>query len=115
MNPEIWNVLHDGSVVSVTGAVPGAVQFGIRIDYLREGFPDPGNRILLKLHDCTMLSFQPFSAEVALTGLDAIASAEPEILQARDWIDASTVDCVAGTLRVTAAGFSLALDSGRSI
>jgi hypothetical protein len=115
MNADIWNVLHDGSVLRVSGAVPGNIQFAIWIDYLRDGFPDPGNRILLTLHDCTSLSFQPYEAETALTGLDAIARAEPEILQAHDWTDASTVDCVGGTLRVLATDFSLALDSGRRI
>lgn len=115
MNADIWNVLHDGSIVGVLGAVPGDVRLVIWIDYLRDGFPYPGNRILLTLHDCTSLSFQPYEAETALTDLDAIARAEPEILQAHDWTDASTVDCAGGTLRVTAAEFSLALDNGLSI
>ena len=34
--------------------------------------------------------------------LNAIAKAEPEILQAKDWTEASVVECVGGTMRVTA-------------
>ena len=115
MNADIWNVLHDGSVLRVSGAVPGDVQFAVWIDYLRSRFPDPGDRILLTLHGCTALSYQPHGDDTALTDLAAIAKAEPEILQAKDWTDASVVECVSGNMRVTATDFSLSLDSGRAI
>jgi hypothetical protein len=115
MSPDIWNVLHDGSVLGVFGAVPGDVQFAVCIDYLRNRFTDPGNRVLLTLHGCNALTFQPDGDDVALTDFEAIAKAEPEILQAKDWTDASVVECVNGTIRITAADFSLALDSGRAI
>jgi hypothetical protein len=114
MNADIWNFLHDGSILRVWGAVPGDVQFAVWIDYLRSRFPDPGDRILLTLHGCAALSYQTHEG-TALTDLDAIARAEPEILQAKDWTDASVVECVSGTLRVTATDFSLSLDSGRAI
>ncbi len=115
MNADIGNLLHDRSVLGVSGAVPGDVRFVVCIDYLRNRFPDPGNRILLTLHGCTALAFQTYEDVAALTDFDAIAKAEPEILKAKDWTDASVVECVNGNIRVTAADFSLALDSGRAI
>ena len=32
MNADIWNDLHDGSILKVSGAVPGDVQFAVWID-----------------------------------------------------------------------------------
>lgn len=115
MNAGIWNVLHDGYVLGVSGAVPGDVRLSVRIDYLRSRFRDPGNRILLTLHGCIALDYQSYENDAALTDFDAIAKAEPEILNAKDWTDASVVECANGTIRVTATGFSLELDSGRAI
>ena len=115
MNADIWNILHDGSVLSVSGTVPGDVQFALWIDYLRSRFPDPGDRLLVTLHGCTSLSYQLYGEDTALTEFDAIADAKPEILQAKDWTDAGVAECVSGTLRATATDFSLSLDSGRVI
>ncbi len=114
MNPEFWNVLHDGFITHVGGSVPGDVQLAVEIDCLRRRFADPGDRIVLTLHGCTTLSYQPFEEE-PLTDFAAIAEAQPEILHAKEWTDASFVECVGGDLRVTAIGFSLALDNGRPI
>jgi hypothetical protein len=112
MNADIWNVLHDGPIVHITGTIPGDVQFAVSIGYLRKHFPDPGDCILLALHGCTLISYQLWDSESVVTDLDSIAAAEPEILSADD---PATVFCVNGTLRVHAANFSLALDSGRAI
>jgi len=115
MKADIWNVLHDGSIIGVSGTIPGDVEFVVWIDYLRNRFPDPGDRILLTLHGCSTLSYQPYEEDATLTDFDDIAKAEPEILRAKDWSDASVVECVGGTLRVMASDFSLSLDSGRAI
>ncbi|QDU31565.1 hypothetical protein ETAA8_67240 [Anatilimnocola aggregata] len=112
MNADIWNVLHDGPIVSLTGSIPGDVRFAVAIGYLRKRFPDPGECILLTLHGCTALSYLVWETNEVLTDLVAIAAAEPEILSADE---PTTVVCNGGTLQVQASGFSLALDSGRAI
>jgi hypothetical protein len=112
MNIDIWNVLHDGPIVRITGEIPGDIQFAVSIDYLRRRFSDPGECILLTLHGCTSLSYQTWGSEEVLTDIAAIAAAEPEVLSADE---PSTVFCVNGTLRVHAVDFSLSLDSGRAI
>ncbi|MHA3774777.1 hypothetical protein ACXR0O_24915 [Verrucomicrobiota bacterium sgz303538] len=112
MNADIWNVLHDGPIVRISGTIPGDVQFAVSIGYLRNRFPDPGDCILLTLHGCTSISYQLWDSESVVTDLTSIAAAEPEILSADE---PTTVFCVNGTLRVHATDFSLALDSGRAI
>ena len=122
MNAEIWNLLHDGSILEISGSIPGNVHLAVRIDYLRDRFPDPGHRIVLTLHGCTSFSYQPLESSasfadsaVPLTDLSAIAAAKPEIRHAKDWTHAHLVECGDGDLEAIAEGFSLALDNGRPI
>lgn len=115
LNADIWNLLHDGTIVRAVGSVPGDVELSISIDYLRRRFSDVGDYVVLALHDCTCLAYEPDDPAGCLTDLQAIAAAEPEILKAENWIDPNTVYCVSGTLRVLARTFSLALDNGRSV
>jgi hypothetical protein len=115
LKPDIWNVLHDGTIVGATGAVPGDVQLSISIDYLLRRFPGNGQHLILTLHDCTDFAYEPDDPKGRLTNLEAISAAEPEILKAENWKDANKVYCVSGTLHVFTRAFSLALDSGRTI
>ena len=112
MNVDVWNVLHDGPIVRIFGAIPGDVQFAIAIGYLRKRFTDPGDCILLTLHGCTSISYEPWDAGAPITDFASIVATEPEILSADE---PTTVFCSGGNLRVHAADFSLALDSGRAI
>ena len=112
MNSKIWNVLHDGPIVRITGTIPGDIQLAIAISYLRERFPDPGDCILLTLHGCTMLSYEQCDSGTVHTDFASILSVEPEILSADE---PTTVFCDSGTLRVHTDDYSLKLDSGRAI
>jgi len=115
LNADIWNLLHDGTIVRAVGTVPGDVRLSISIDYLRRRFPDVGELVLLTLHECTSFAYDPDDPAGRITDLQLIATAKPEILKAEDWTDPNRVYCVSGTLRVVASAFSLALDNGRSI
>jgi hypothetical protein len=115
LNADIWNLLHDGTIARAVGTVPGDVQLSISINYLRCRFPDVGEYVVLTLHECTCLAYDPDDPPGSLTDLQAIATAKPEILKAEDWTDPNKVYCVSGTLRVFASAFSLGLDTGRSI
>lgn len=114
MNPDFWNILHDGVITHVSGSVPGDVRMDVEISYLRERFAEPGDRIVLTLQGCTALSYLPFE-DPPVTGFTALAAVRPEILRAKDWTDASIVECNNGDLRVTATYAALSLDSGREI
>jgi len=67
MKADIWNVLHDGSILEVSGTVPGDVQMAVWIEYLRNRFPDPGERIIVTLHGCSALSYKPFEEDETIT------------------------------------------------
>ncbi|RYD83633.1 MAG: hypothetical protein EOP84_07625 [Verrucomicrobiaceae bacterium] len=112
MTIDIWNVLHDGPIVRITGTIPGDIELAVAICYLRERFPEPGDCILLTLHGCTSLSYERWDSGAVLTDLELIVSSEPEILSADE---PTSVLCSNGTLHVQASDFSLALDSGRAI
>lgn len=114
MDPDCWNILHDGYIVSVSGSIPGEVVFAVEIDYLRERFPEPGGHLRLTLHNCTQLSYEAFE-EGTFEDFSAIAGFRPQILRAAGFTDASLIECVSGNLRVTAASATLSLDSGRPV
>jgi|GEM_PF-4349362 len=64
------------------------------------------------LHGCTALTYEHWESGAVSTDFASILAAEPEILSCDE---PTTVFCSNGTLRLQAAGFSLALDSGRAI
>lgn len=119
MDVSIWNVLHDGSIESASGQIPGTVSLGIDIQYLRERFSDAGRLFILTLENCTRFEFQPYD-ENTLTSLDEIAKRDVQILSADDTGGKIEISCAihrgaGGVLRVVAAHYALALDSGRKI
>jgi hypothetical protein len=113
--PAIWNVLHDGDIIAVRGAVPGTVQLDVAIDYLRERFTDPGETIQVTLTGCTRFAYRDFDDGQFTTDFSTIAAFEPEVLSAELRDGLCVLDCVSGVLEVMAADGSLALDSGRAI
>ena len=120
MRPEIWNVLHDGTIAGVSGRVPGEVRIEIEADYLRTRFVDPGVRFVITLQDCRTFAFQQWSsAENLVTDLQEIAALRLWILSADVAEDYCVVHCTqgdkGGTLKVSARDASLALDSGRTL
>lgn len=111
--PAIWNVLHDGSIISIRGAVPGTVQLDVSIEYLRERFADPGKFVQVTLKGCTRFAYRDFDEGQFTTDFSAIAAFQPEILSAEVRDRLCVVDCVSGVLEVVAVDGSLALDGGR--
>lgn len=113
MNPQIWNLLHDGSIEGVSNCVPGIVRLFIDIRYLREKFPDSGRLIILTLHGCSTFEFSDNKDNLP-RGIGDIANYCPEILSARETDTCIEVTCFisnghSGILRVKATDFSLAL------
>lgn len=120
LHQDLWNVLHDGIIESISGTVPGEVQLRVGITYLRELFEDPGESVLITLHDCTRVSFKDCDTSETISDLAAISALELEILSTEvdDQLFCSyggPRDFPCGTLAFEAAGFSLALDTGRPI
>jgi hypothetical protein len=115
--PDLWNVLHDGSIKAISGSVPGKVQLTVAIPYLCDLLEDPGETLLITLQDCSCFSFKPWDRENSLTDLAAISALDLEILSidAHGGIVCAISAVPGGILTTEAAGFSLALDTGRPI
>ena len=113
--PDVWNVLHDGSIDALSGTVPGTLQIDVSIEYLRERFADPGTIIRLTLKECSHFAFIGFDTTVAITCLSTLAALEPEILSATMNGDICEIICVEGILRIAANSGSIELDNGRPI
>lgn len=113
MNEMLWNLLHDGSIVGIEGAVPGDVSLHVAIEYLRDRFPGSGSGFVVHLSGCTQLSYQPYD-EAVITDLAAIAALEPEILGA-ETTDPLEVACAMGTLILRYESVTLSLDTGGGV
>ena len=114
---DLWNVLHDGGIDSISGSVPGEVRLTVGITYLRELFEDPGESVLITLHDCTFFSFRPWDTDESVADLAAISALELEVLSVEEGggIVCAVSAIPAGVLLIKATGFSLALDNDRPI
>jgi hypothetical protein len=121
--PDIWNVLHDGTIVAVAGEVPGELTLEIEADYLRRRFADQGRRFVLTLRDCTHLIFKPWDeSQRAVTRLEDLAALSLWILSA-DKVDGRCAvhcsrghsDAGGGVLEVVAEDAVLTLDAGRIV
>jgi hypothetical protein len=80
---EIWNILHDGPISAVSGAVPGDVKLTIGIEYLRKLFPGDGDSFGLWLRGCRLFEMELWETESRFTADFAeISAAQPTILSA---------------------------------
>jgi hypothetical protein len=113
--PAIWNILHDGVVVSVEGTVPGDLRIDIEIDYLRKRFAEPGTLIQVLLIGCTRFAFREYEKSKFSTALTEIAAMGPEIVSVSMKDGVCEVDCTEGTLEVVARDGAIRLDNGREV
>jgi len=117
MNPraEIWNVLHDGGVAAVDGAVPGNVTIRVNIPYLRQMFSDDGEDILVHLDGCMSLVMKIWDEDITTDDPKRIASIDTEILSTESEDVPVHIITTLGELDIAFEGFSLTLDNGRRI
>ena len=120
---DIWDLLHDATVVAISGAPPGTLRLEVECDYLRDRIADPGTRFFLVLDTCTRFRFRPWSDEaIAIEDVVTIASRRLWILSAQHRDGACIVKCsehtphgVGGDLEVAAAAMTLIVESGREV
>jgi hypothetical protein len=107
---EVWKYLHDGSIESIEGSVPGDVAVHVSIRYMRQRFPGDGTGFILTLSNCTRFEFEPYD-EPACDELAEIVRLDPEILSLQS-ADPVVVNCVMGTLKLAYTNATVTLDSG---
>ncbi len=112
---EIWNVLHDGGVAAVEGAVPGDVTIRVNIPYLRQMFSDDGEDILVHLASCTSLEMKIWDEGATTNDPKRIAGIDTEILSTESEDVPVHIITTLGELDIAFEGFSLSLDNGRAI
>lgn len=79
----LWNLLHDGVIVGLQGAVPGDVTVEVEIAYLRSIFPEQGDRLRVLLASCSRLELHKTDGNSsAVTDRATIVAGELEILSA---------------------------------
>ena len=111
---EIWNTLHDGTIVAISGKLPGDVLLKIEIQYLCDTLCPGSSFIWIYLHDCQKLEYLEFEGTQVIKDFELLNKMELEILSATQENDIQ-VCCVSGILKLQYASASCKLDNGTQL
>ena len=109
---DIWNVLHDGSIERIDGAVPGELRVRVGIAYLTERLIPKADFLEVVLYGCRRFRLAHWETETVLRELDAIAALEPEILSTDSSAMPIEVATTIGMLGMDYDGMGLFRDDG---
>jgi len=115
MNPHSWSIFHDGVITAVSGDIPGNLELTIECLYIREQFPDPGAAFKLYVKGCDHLFFKSFKTDQTVSGIEALAQQDLEILNANLIGDALAVITTSGIITICYQSETMALDAGRAL
>lgn len=113
--PDIWDVLHDGSIESLTRSAPRTLVVDVGIEYLLERFDPPADFLRIELADCDRFAFREYSASDWIEDLPRITECHPGILSGELRGETIIMHCDNGVIELTASGGSLTLDGNRAI
>jgi len=108
---ELWGLLHDAGIDSVTGRVPGTVSMEISFRYLRQQFPGDGTGFKVVLSDCDQFVYQEYDSP-PVEDFNEIVALKPEIVGVEKGTYPVVVNCVMGALTLSYGAASIHLDSG---
>lgn len=111
MNAATWNTLHDGSIKSVKGDVPGDVTITVGISYLCQKLPTTAEFLFLCLRRCTRLVFAPFGGKPVADTTD-IETLDLVVLSANEQGGVISVNCVTGVLTLAYQEIEIKLAEG---
>ncbi|WP_426161421.1 hypothetical protein [Pseudoduganella sp. R-34] len=111
---ELWGLLHDAGIDSITGSVPGTVSLEVSIRYLRKQFAGEGTGFKVVLSDCNQFVYQEYDSP-AVKNFEEIVSLAPEIVGVEKGTHPVVVSCVMGELKVSYGAASIHLDSGDKV
>ena len=95
MEIALWNVLHDGELVEVSGQLPGSLRLVVEIEYLCSSLPTESTQLIVLLTTCTCFEYQPFDG-VPLRELSAFGPNSLTFLSARVADSRVVVQCADG-------------------
>ena len=109
-DPRFWNAFHDGIIVSVSGSVPGDLEFTIECEYLYEELSHGQGTFRFKITDCDFFQFKSFKDDVTHDEIDALNRAG--ILSAEFDNGIMSVFIHEGLMVLRYQGESVTMDSG---
>jgi hypothetical protein len=96
MDAVLWNLLHDGRIVSAEATAPGVLRLLVDIGYLCELLPTGGEQLVVELHGCDRFEYCPFEGTAVTVPRD-VAAIGLEILRAAVESDAMVIECADGS------------------
>ena len=109
---DLWNILHDGSVVETVGECPGTVSFKLEIAYLCNMLAKGRSFLWVHLRDCTLAQFTPFDSVEPVADFSGLTPPDLTILSATEHEGRLSVVCVGGELHLAYSDARLTLDGG---
>lgn len=107
----VWNTLHDGTIESIRGSIPGDIAVEVGIAYLCKMLPTKSSRLVVQLRGCDRLEYEPYEGTLMTSPVD-LAEADIEVLSAQFAHGVVSVECSDGTLRLVYSGASVELIEG---
>jgi hypothetical protein len=114
MSVAFWNIIHDGTIETLAGQVPGDVVLTIGIGYLCEHLSTAGDTLEATLRGCGLFAYTPFG-ESAVTDLQRIAGHQIEVLSAVPHADRIVTCCANGSLEVAYAAVEVRTVEGKLV
>ena len=113
MNSDLWELLHDGSIVAITVVGQQDLVITTDIPYLRKMFDDTGTAFLIRLRQCYRFQYRDYSDNQWNDSFVDIVRAEPIMLS----VKANTgqeilITCTEGQLRMQYESYTISLDTG---
>lgn len=94
----IWNLLHDGCIAAIAGAVAGDIVLRVEIGYLTERLEPPCDGLDVTLVACDRFEFLSWQDDERTTDPATVAALDTEILSAKVDGDVVRVVCDGGEL-----------------
>lgn len=114
MKAELWEILQNGQVESITGDVPGTVSVEISLSWLRQQFPNAGSGFRVDLSHCSAFEYRE-NEDSPRRELYPIVAASPASVREAYAQEPVTVNFISGTLTAFYAQAHIFLDSGALI
>jgi hypothetical protein len=95
MDVAIWNILHDGRIIAITGELPGDLTLSVEITYLGRRLHTRAEHLVLELKGCRRIEYRPYE-ESATHIAHLQATLGLEILSASAAMGQLTIDCADG-------------------
>lgn len=100
MKTKIWNLLHDGIIEKIEGAIPGDLLVTVEIKWIKQLFSRGNDCFYLKLTNCTLLEFYPFDKDILITNIQSILKYELWNASCEEEGDMIILYCSTGILKL---------------